>query len=244
MKKQKKAFILVLISISFILGLTGKETDQNHIEPFVQTFQKTGAVLDSYWLHIGIPYGMYVDDQQLLKTGNELSSWFELPQLKDLTEIQSQKGFAVKGTWGEETEAELRLIRQNEQTKEMYLIFRLKGTDSLEKMQSHYKRLHNILEKIRISPIISSCIQGNINDTLDDVRQLTLIEEVIHNLSAEKVEMLDTKLVKSISAYSPKLGYSIWTGHQKMNLQIAAHVNKIEQKTILTMGTPIITIEY
>ncbi len=244
MEIGKKAFILFIISLLFMIGMIVHGYEQQDIHMLIQAFEYSGADLNAYSLHVAIPYGKYKNNQQLLSEGKELSQRFHLPQSKKLVEIGLEKGYLSKGSWGKASEAELQWKRISKQHQELYLVFKLNGTDSLEQFQKDYQQLLEILQKNQMSPIINSCIQGNINDKLSNIQQVVLIEKIIHILGGEKVETLNTALVKSISAYSPKIQHSIWTGHKKMNVQVATHVNKLTQTTILTMGTPIITIEY
>ena len=62
MKYQKKIGI-ILISTLFIiiLGLTAQGNEQADVEFLIQAFEKTNAEVESYWLHIGLPYTEYVD---------------------------------------------------------------------------------------------------------------------------------------------------------------------------------------
>ncbi len=243
--KNSKTMILVFISIIiFILGIKAQGNSETDAEILVKAFNQTGAEFDSYWLHIGLPFTEYSDDKQLLAIGNQLSTLLMLPNMSELQKNGAQNIYVSKGTWGKASSAELLLKRESDQSKQIYLIFRIEGDQSLEDFKNFYTILEKKLQKTQISPIIMSCVQGNINDKLSDVDQFVLIDKVLDNLSAKEVEKLNTELVKSISAYSSKIKNQIWTSNHKMNLQVATHVNQQDKKTVITMGTPIITIEY
>jgi len=239
----KKAFIFLLISIFFMLGLAIPKNQQD-VDQLIKAFQEADAVLNGYWLQVSFPYGNYTNDQQLLKEGQRLSSIFQLPVENRLVEIGNQKSYITKGIWSDDDEVELQLKRLGDEQPQMYLLFHLKGRDSLDDFRKHAAALREKTKALQISPIINACIQGKINDKLNHMEQSVLIESLLHSLAAKKVEVLDTKLVKSVSAFSPEIAHFIWTGHHKMNVQVATHVNHLEQTTILTLGTPIIAIEY
>lgn len=236
--------IIVFFVLFFILGLKAQGKNGNNVEILVKAFQDTGAQHSTYWLHIGVPYKGYTNDEDLLKMGNNLSESFNLGRVKELQLIGNQKVYVANGTWGNNTKAELTLKRESDQSKNLYFIFRLKGTDDVENLTYYYDILQENLKKNQISPKINSCIQGNINGRLNNDQQFVLLENILTNLDANEVEKFDSSLVKSISAYSSKIGYYIWTGKEKMNIQVATHVDHLNEKTVLTMGTPIITIEY
>lgn len=244
MEFKKTIAIFFVLIIIFNLGLTAQGNQDNDVELLIKAFEKSGATMENYWLNIGLPYNKYFGDKEMLIAGNNLSYILQLPKLEQLQLIGNQQLYSTKGNWGKGTEVELQLKRVNDQSNDSYLIFRLKGNDSLANLATNYERLMSYLEEIQISPKINACIQGNINDTLDNEQQFVLIKDILKILEASEIERLDTVLVKSVSAYSPKLQNSIWTSVNKMNLQVATHVNSQTKKTILTLGTPIITIEY
>lgn len=71
-----------------------------------------------------------------------------------------------------------------------------------------------------------------------------IVRVIEKNLSAKKIESLNSASTTSISAYSPYLdeGFKITKGN--MNLQIASRMNYATNTLIFTLGSPVITIEY
>ena len=53
-----------------------------------------------------------------------------------------------------------------------------------------------------------------------------------------------SKRTTSVSAYTPLLAGKLWANGNLMNVQVAAREGSDQQGLILTLGTPIITIEY
>lgn len=244
MNYRKKAVLLVLISLFFVLGLQVQQNESKDIELLITSFKSVDAELDNYWLHLGVPYGEYTNDNQLLQLGNKLSEIFLLPANDKLESFNNLSYYATTGSWGNGTKVELQLKPQNDENNNLYLIFRLIGDGDLDTMAQYYNDLSTILVQNDIPLKINSCIQGNINDKLSNVDQFVLIENILHILTAKEVEKLDTALVKSVSAYSAEFDNYIMTNGQKMNLQIATHVDNMNKKTVITLGTPIITVEY
>lgn len=244
MRYSKAIIIMLFISIFFTFGLNVQGNSDQSIEILIDTFQESGAELSNYWINVGIPYITLSESDDLLAIGNELSQSLMLPEAEKLVTLGEQKAYFTKGTWGNGTEVELQLKAQSLGSNKLYLIFRLKGDKDLAQMAGYYNLLKEKLEENQISPKINTCIQGNINDKLSGVDQFVLIKELLHNVGAKEVEKLDTDLVKSVSAYSLEFESFIWTNNNKMNIQIASHVNNLQQKTVITIGTPIITVEY
>lgn len=70
-------------------------------------------------------------------------------------------------------------------------------------------------------------------------------EELLQQLSAQKVEQLTETNFVSISAYNEKWNSNLMSKDQMMNLQLGLRQEPIlGGKTTVTIGTPIITIEY
>lgn len=244
MRYSRATIILLCISLFFILGLSVQGNNQQDIDLLIETFQQSGAELSNYWLKVGVPYITITGEDELLAIGKSLSQSLNLPEAQKLVTLDEQKAYFTKGSWGNGTEVELQIKAQRPNSNDMYLIFQLQGNENLEALSGYYSTLKDILNKNQISPKINTCIQGNINDKLSSEGQFVLIEKLLHSIAAEEVEKLDTSLVKSVSAYSPKLENYIWTNNNKMNIQIASHVNNLQQETVVTIGTPIITVEY
>ena len=241
----KKVFVIISVfGIILNIGLTAQGNQGNDSELLIKSFTETNAEVEAYWLSVGQPYLQFTGDNDLLENGKQLSEVLELPVSTILKDINNQLIYHTIGTWGKGTEIELQLKRVSNQDNRTYLIFRLKGQESVEDLSEFYSKLDSKLQQIQITPVINACIQGFINDKLNNDQQFVLIKGILESLQASEIEQLDTALVKSISAYTPKLNNSIITGGQKMNLQVASHVNNLDNKTILTLGTPIITIEY
>jgi len=77
----------------------------------------------------------------------------------------------------------------------------------------------------------------------ETAEMLEMVQKYMSQLSAKEVEKLVEKNFVSISAYSPNLNNSLsLEGNRKMNLQVA--MRSLDNKTTITIGSPIITTEY
>lgn len=98
------------------------------------------------------------------------------------------------------------------------------------------------LQQIGIQPRYDFNIQGRtpfVHQNAEDV-----IQSILQKVHAKEVEAMRTPRTVSISAFSPIMGEGIQTGEKVMNLQAAARLSHDSQQLIITLGTPIITIEY
>jgi hypothetical protein len=102
--------------------------------------------------------------------------------------------------------------------------------------------LARVLRSNGLIPCFHYAIQGS--KRLDSPRPDPSVAEVFRFLNAAEVEEMRAGRTVSISAFSPLLPDRMRTGNGWMNVQIAARVASDEHRLILTVGSPIITIEY
>ena len=125
-----------------------------------------------------------------------------------------------------------------------YLVLQLSGTPStlpyIESMQKNYAEA---LRDASFVTQISTCIRGMDNVKMSVDQQEGRILSIFHALEAEELERLQDNTVVSISGYTRLWDDFIPLNGQKMNLQVATHRNS-DAGTWITIGTPIITVEY
>ncbi|GED15484.1 YwmB family TATA-box binding protein [Aneurinibacillus migulanus] len=93
-------------------------------------------------------------------------------------------------------------------------------------------------------PQIISCVRGKYNGKLENDLQKKKASQLLASLEGTMVESLEEETVLSYSAYSPLFHTVVETNQRTMNLQVAAHYDTYMQGTMITVGTPIITVEY
>lgn len=91
---------------------------------------------------------------------------------------------------------------------------------------------------------ITYCIIGAFDAKLNEDNMIIKIMKVLSMTEGKRIEGLIEDDLISISAYSPDLDRTIYTGNKKMNLNIALSYNEYEGKTYIIMGYPIIAIGY
>ncbi|MFV9510426.1 YwmB family TATA-box binding protein [Tepidibacillus sp. LV47] len=241
MINKKYLGLFLLVSILFIFGMTIPNNHTNDLQLLIKGFQEAQAELSAYYLHVGIPY-QQIKEEQLLAKGNELSEIFHIP-FGRIERVNKEPFYISKGKWRNNTEVELQLKKINENTG-TYLVIKVTGNHSLKNLEADYQTFYKKLQKAHINSKINTCIQGKINDKLDNVGQYRLIQNLLNKFDAKMIEELKTDLVTSVSAYSLRFGQVIQTRGGQMNIQVATHYDSLHNQTILTIGTPIITIEY
>lgn len=125
-----------------------------------------------------------------------------------------------------------------------YLVLQLSGsTTSLPYIESIQKHFLRALGEASLNPQFSTCIRGMHNVKMSVDQQEGMILSIFRALAAKELERLQDETVVSISGYTQLWEEFIPLHGQKMNLQVATHRSS-EAGTLVTIGTPIITVEY
>lgn len=107
-------------------------------------------------------------------------------------------------------------------------------------------KLGMILNSLHIEPRHHLVMQGALPSSKDLNKPLNV---AFKKLRAQHIEGMNTNDTISISGYTPLLTNVnnppyIITGGRKMNVQVATRYDSLHQCVVLTIGLPIITIEY
>jgi hypothetical protein len=91
---------------------------------------------------------------------------------------------------------------------------------------------------------INTCVIGKYGGKLKNDLQTEKCRQILAAFDSKQVESLREDTVLSYSAYSPQIMDYILTNGNRMNLQVATHIDDTHQQTTVTVGVPIITVEY
>jgi hypothetical protein len=103
-------------------------------------------------------------------------------------------------------------------------------------------RIIHTLKQHQIQPRTHFSLQGRISSSDSDRERV--VGSVLQRLGAHEVESMKSEHTTSVSAYTPLFAGGLSTNGKTMNIQVAAKDADRGDGVILTVGTPIITIEY
>ena len=117
-------------------------------------------------------------------------------------------------------------------------------SEEVSEFKAIKEKIEILFKKFNIETKISTCIIGTFEGQLSSKGRIDKLTTAIGIINGTKVEGLVDSNVISISVYTPNIDNFIFTGNNKMNLNISMRYNEYEKKTYIWMGTPIITIGY
>lgn len=206
----------------------------------VNVFRMLGIKSHKYVLHVG-DYTQPMTNKTLKIFLHQAQTTFRLSPVSKRIQTDGS-WYTMTGTGGLSVRFSLFIYGRLASNVKPYLSIQFIGSGIPERefFRAHAKLFH-YLKSNHMQPHLHFSLQGttSMNRSLN---QLTT--QVIDQLLVKKIEMVQSKNFMSISGYSPLLIDMIKTKGGMMNLQIAARVNKTSNQTVVTLGTPIITIEY
>lgn len=208
----------------------------------LEALEATGAQVNEIEMRATIEGGVVPDAKALFASAE---AWYGVLQLPAAAFRIQEEGTYVLQTQRvlEDAQLQLRFVGVPQDSGfRTYLLLTLTGErTALEKL---FQQVAEALAVKTPIPHFSTCIRGIYSDTLSDDQQEGKVFAVLQYFRAQPVERLQDETVLSVSAYTKQWQYSIRTGQQKMNLQVATHVDPMGKVTRITAGTPIITAEY
>jgi hypothetical protein len=173
--------------------------------------------------------------QQLeMNTSSSLEAVNGLPVLRSLTHHND----------GPEVQC---ILAGSEDRQSSYFIMKLQTNraSNLEDLIQWQLNMASKLSAGHLKGAWNTMIQGTVKDeALKQVVPKNLLADISLQLAGHQLEQYTDGRTESISFYSPMLGASVQSGQHRINAQAALHQDSVTNAWRLTLGTPLITMEY
>lgn len=228
----------------FILFLSvGSGSPAGDAERLIDVFHQVGGKPEKIVLHHGGRTQTPWSRKEVFELVRKLSRDLDLGPARQ-TEDRHGHRWTAEGEWERNLQVRLNVIndRVELQKNRPYISVQLSGRGHSDREWSRFRhRLEKLLIRNGIDPHIQFSIQGSRPGGADPEET---IRQVLERLEAREVEGMRTDRTTSISAFSPVLRGGLQTKGGTMNLQVAVRMDRRSERMILTLGTPIITVEY
>ncbi|WP_422658290.1 YwmB family TATA-box binding protein [Paenibacillus sp. EC2-1] len=119
------------------------------------------------------------------------------------------------------------------------------GTANFQHLIDIQKKVEGILEEVGIIAAWNASVQGSVNNSLSAEKTMQLVEgKMESNLSLNEVDSYQDSTTESRSYKVPSLGTFVMSGDQQIHMQVAVHEDSMKKNNRITIGFPVITIEY
>ena len=105
-------------------------------------------------------------------------------------------------------------------------------------------KLSQALVKQNIKPKITTCIVGAYDGQLEDKHKKEIVKKITSLTQAKEVESLVNDDIISYSLYTKNIDNYIYSGTNKINLNIAIRYDEYKNQTYIFIASPIITMGY
>ncbi|ATO49160.1 YwmB family TATA-box binding protein [Brevibacillus laterosporus] len=239
--------VMSLIGLLVVSGFSywSQSTKASVAMQLIEAAEATEASITDIEHRTSLRLASLSNAKEFLSLGHEWSGILGIPSARAVTAEGKQLIYQTEGKVGQ-TKLQIRLIGVPEPHNiSIYLVISLEGKRiHAQDIERAYEKVVDKTNSRGLIPQFSTCIRGIYNDTLSDGWQEARINKVFALLQAQEVERLQDESVTSISGYTTQWKPYIITNDQKMNVQVATHVDSLNQLTRITLGTPIITAEY
>lgn len=123
------------------------------------------------------------------------------------------------------------------------IIFLMSNNSNKETYIRSFNYLMNSLKKLTDEPEIQVNIQGTTYKDMSHKEQENVIKGIFEQLGGTVSGGVNEKDILSLTGYSSQLHSKIQS-KEPINIQVASRYSPIDDKTIFTIGSPIISIEY
>ncbi|WP_054958236.1 YwmB family TATA-box binding protein [Paenibacillus dakarensis] len=121
-------------------------------------------------------------------------------------------------------------------------------TEELEQLQQLIEcqdKAAALLEQAGMKPAWNASVQGNMNNGLPVIETIQSIEEKLAmHLRFNEVDSYQDSATVSRSYEAPSLTAYVNSGEQPIHMQVAVHKDSMNKSNRITIGMPVITIEY
>ncbi|KQX68430.1 YwmB family TATA-box binding protein [Paenibacillus sp. Root444D2] len=250
MQKSWLLSIICMTIISFIFGWVRHADAQgeqealqllNTVKPYMTSDNKITFKYTGYY---GTCDGI---DQNMLQIGKKLSQAFEIPQAEVLSESNSHPTYTAKSEVVPGAVVTVTVASPQGQTA-CYVVLRLDASHEAEQSElvKWQDQAGEQLKKLGINGQWNVMVQGYVNEQEQSGQKSSaeLVDSIALAFKGKIVESYNDQNTVSASLSSKEFHSSIKSGDQTVNLQIALHQESTTGKLRLTVGTPIITMEY
>lgn len=134
-------------------------------------------------------------------------------------------------------------VSQNK-PREVYLVINIESINGEDTPKSYEKKVSEIITDIGGSPRITTCLVGWFDGKLDKDHWAGTINKAFKAIDAKVVDSVVNANFVSYTGYTPNVGDGLKVGDQRVNVHMAMRYSPYDDRTYITIGSPVIIREY
>lgn len=246
--------IIIFLSIP-ICGISQDDVEERDL--LVGILEDLGADFVEENVDIG---GVIMDEFKQLEDleviGDKITRELEIKKIEgDMNvkrhyweEIVEEEGFNQLIVQGYDEEGDLITFTlssyEDEDIAETSLFINLIKREQFVEINDIIEKVEKIFQNYNKPVNITTCIAGIFEDDMRLDEKEKMVLKGAREYRGKVIEKYRDQQVLSFSIFTPYIEQYIYTGREKMNLNIVIRYNEYENKSYIWIGTPIITIGY
>lgn len=135
-------------------------------------------------------------------------------------------------------------MRNDDKSEETYCTFRANYKGTYDNIMKDKVNAEKVLKDAKLPIKLDMLIWGSYKRKITKRQGETLVERLLNNILAHKVESIENQTLISVSAFSSRIADYVNSKGEKINVQIAMRYSEYDDKTHLWLGSPVISFEY
>lgn len=241
--------LFLFLILSFSVMESAPATDD---QPLIMAMEATGAKVEEFSINawVKLPNGNLNDDQLESIVKDVISQLGKNPQDYQLIHQQKNQHKIVRAEIVDQN-FHVMVIAQALPGEigtgewEGYLVVNFEDKAEENFFISHMQeRIASIVNKFGSSPHISTCLIGWLGGKLMDGEQEKLLRDAFMVIDGKIIDKLEAEHYVSYTGFTPKITDWLAVTGKKINLNMAMRYSQYDNRTYITIGSPIITREY
>lgn len=239
--KAMICFFILILSLFGAITIYGQQNQTQWIDKFIESFEMTESNFKFYNIKSSIIIETEMDMNQLKDICTEIAK--NLGDGHGELSSKMQKGEIYVNYDDEDKGISIVGVKKN--SKEFYIIVDILNNKVYKNIENVYVKLENELNKYSDKVNINICIAGEYTNKLNNAKISAILEKILYNMYAEKIDDIEEENFLSVNAYSKLLKENnLKYLDREMNLNIGIRYSEDDDRTTIYMATPIIKIDY
>lgn len=252
MKKYLKVIIL-FITVLMIHNIYLSKVESVAVmtdEPLYRAMQAAGAEVKTLTIHSYAAITMQENNiEDLDRVVSKLIFDFGLKEkdlVKEIVQNSTERSIKICGNVdGQNINITLkRLFAENIDDK-IHLSIRIEEENPEDDHLIDMKeKLIKVFQNFFVAPHITTCLEGYLDGKLRKGMDDCCIQDALDSVGAELNSRVDGGNYISVTGYTSLIDDKIMAGNMPVNLNMAVRYHALDNRTYITIGSPLILVEY
>ena len=241
MKWLKLIICFMMMTLLGAVVIYAQTNSTNWIDKFITSFEVTDSKFKFYNIKSSVLIEENLKIEDLEHVCIEIAKNLDLDT--DKMSLKTRETEIYVNYNDENTVISIIALKKN--VKESYIIVDILNNKVYKNIENIYLRLENELSKYSDDVDINICIAGEYTKRLQKWKISDILEKILYNMYAEKIDEVEDENFLSINAYSKLLNENnLKYLDREINLNIGIRYSEDDDRTMIYIATPIIKIDY